>query len=116
MIKNLSVIISLTHLVTMIQILFLNQMLLQFGALARMNMKFFKKLNLFMNHKFHIVTYPLKNKGTAFTISVSKDIERLILNDKFNKSFLQKLPVHLKNLLLHSKDPIVRKTQIFKVN
>ena len=40
--KNLSVIISLTHLVTMIQILFLNQMLLQFGALARMNMKFFK--------------------------------------------------------------------------
>ena len=74
----------------------------------------FQKLNLFMHHNFHIVTYPLKNKGTAFTISVSKDIERLILNDKFNKSFLQKLPVYLKNLLLHSKNPIVRKLKYSK--
>tara|TARA_B100000963_G_scaffold305807_1_gene280163 strand:+ start:275 stop:1345 length:1071 start_codon:yes stop_codon:yes gene_type:complete len=74
----------------------------------------FQKLNLFMNHNFHLVTYPLKNKGTAFTISVSKDIERVILNDKFNKSFFHKLPVCLKNLLLYSKDPIVRKIKYSK--
>ena len=74
----------------------------------------FQKLNLFMNHNFHLVTYPLKNNRIAFTISVSKGINSIISNNKFHKSFLQKLPNNIKNLLLHSKDPIVRKLKYSK--